>query len=115
MVIGFAAFGLVVTERPATWLRALRPGWGILLMLLAVLPWFLAIGFATHGQFFSDAVGGDLGRKLGSGDDAHWGPPGEHLLLLPALILPGTAAVPAALIGAWRARAAPPVRFLLAW
>ena len=63
----------------------LRPGWGVPLMIAAVLPWFVAIDLATHG-FFADAVGGDLGRKLTSGDDAHGGPPGLHLLLLPLLL-----------------------------
>ena len=35
---------LVVTERRAAWLRQLRPGWGVPLMLAVVLPWLVAIG-----------------------------------------------------------------------
>ena len=115
MVAGLAALALVVADRRAAWLRALRPGWGVPLMLAVVLPWFLAIGVATGGRFFADAVGGDLGRKLSSGDDAHWGPPGLHLLLLPLLVFPLSALLPGAAAWAWRGRAASPVRFLVAW
>ena len=115
MVAGLAAVALVVADRKAAWLRGLRASWGVPLMLAVVLPWFVAIGVATGGQFFADAVGGDLGRKLTSGDDAHWGPPGLHLVLLPLLLFPSAAALPGAVALAWRERRAAPVRFLLAW
>ena len=115
MVAGLAALALAAADRRAAWLRALRPGWGVPLMLAVVLPWFVAIGVATGGRFFADAVGGDLGRKLASGDDSHWGPPGLHLLLLPVLLFPLCGLLPGAALAAWRGRRAPPVRFLLAW
>ena len=115
MVAGLAAVALAVADRRAAWLRALRPGWGVLLLLAMVLPWFVAIGVATEGRFFADAVGGDLGRKLSSGDDAHGGPPGLHLLLAPLLLFPASALLPGALRLAWRGRAEPAIRFLLAW
>ncbi len=115
MVAGLAVVSLVVADRRATWLRSLRAGWGVPLMLLVVVPWFVAIGVATGGRFFADAVGGDLGRKLTSGDDAHWGPPGLHLVLLPFLLFPLAAALPGGVALAWRERRAAPVRFLLAW
>ena len=115
MVAGLAALALVVADRRAGWLRGLRAGWGVPLMLLVVLPWFVAIGVATEGRFFADAVGGDLARKLASGDDAHWGPPGLHLLLLPILLFPATAALPGAIVLAWQERRTPAVRMLLAW
>ena len=120
MVAGLACLTLVVADwrsaGGAGWLRALRAGWGVPLTLAVVLPWFVAIGVATHGQFFADAVGGDLGRKLTSGDDAHWGPPGLHLALLPLLVFPGTAALPGGVMAAWRGwRRDAGVRFLVAW
>ncbi len=115
MVAGLAVAALAVAERRGRWLLALRPGWGVPLTLLVVLPWFVAIGLATHGAFFGDAVGGDLGRKLASGDDAHGAPPGLHLLLLPLLAFPLTLPVLRALPEAWRRRREPAVRFLLAW
>lgn len=115
MVIALAALTLSIANRRARWLLVLRPAWGLPLMLMLVLPWFVAIGVATEGQFFADAVGGDLGRKLSSGDDAHGGWPGLHALLAPALLFPTTAALPGALLLAWRQRTSPAVRFLLAW
>ena len=115
MVAGLTVVALVVADRRGDWLRGLRAGWGVPLMLLVVLPWFVAIGTATHGKFFADAVGGDLGRKLTSGDDAHWGPPGLHLTLLPVLLFPAVAALPGGVVAAWRGRRDPAVRFLIAW
>ncbi len=115
MVAGLTVLALVVADRRAAWLRALRPGWGVPLMLAVVLPWFVAIGVATGGQFFADAVGGDLGRKLASGDDSHWGPPGLHLLLLPVLLFPLSGLLPGAVLAGWRGRRTAPARFLAAW
>ena len=115
MVVGLAAMTLCLWERRAAWLLALRPAWGAPLMLAIVLPWFAAIGLATHGAFFTDAVGGDLAAKLSGGAEAHGGFPGEHLLLLPLLAFPATIPVLAALPAAWRERRNPAARFLIAW
>ena len=118
MVVGLTAGTLWLLDRRAGragFVGRLHAGWGVPLMLAVVLPWFVAIGVATDGRFFSDAVGGDLGRKLTSGDDAHGGPPGLHLMLLPLLVFPGTAALPGGVAAAWRQRGTPAVRFLLAW
>ena len=118
MVAGLAAISLVIAdrrERGAGWLASLRPGWGVPLMLVVVLPWFLAIGLATQGRFFAEAVGGDLGRKLTGDDEAHGAPPGTHLALLPLTLFPASIVIVAALPAAWRARAEPATRFLLAW
>ena len=115
MVVGLAVLGAGVVGRRWAWLQVLRVAWGLPLMLAVVLPWFVAIGVATGGKFFADAVGGDLGRKLSSGDDAHWGPPGLHLVLLPLLLFPASAALPAAVRMAWRERRLAPVLFLVAW
>ena len=41
----------------AAWLRQLRPGWGLPLMLAVVLPWLIAIGIASGGAFFEIAIG----------------------------------------------------------
>ncbi len=115
MVAGLAAAALTLADRRARWLLALRPVTGVPLMLLAVLPWFVAIGLATHGAFFDDSVGGDLARKLIGGDETHGAPPGLHLLLLPLLAFPATLPVLAALPLCWRQRREPAIRFLLAW
>jgi hypothetical protein len=114
MVSGLAVATLVIWSRRAAWLLALRPTWGIPLMLAAVLPWFVAIELATHGAFLAQSVGGDLGSKLAGGSESHGGFFGEHLLLLPLLAFPSGFLI-TALPGAWRDRARPPGKFLLAW
>lgn len=119
MVAALTAGTLCAWDRRAGWLGGLRARWGVPLMLAVVLPWFAAIGVATHGRFFAQAVGGDLGRKLAGGDDAHWGPPGLHLALLPILAFPATVPVLCALPRLWRGlrgrEADPATRFLVAW
>ena len=115
MIAGLTAGTLAAWDRRAPWLRALRPGWGVPLMLLVVLPWFVAIGVATRGAFFAEAVGGDLGDKLAGGAESHWGPPGLHLALLPLLLFPGSALAIPGIAAAWRDRLEPRARILLAW
>jgi 4-amino-4-deoxy-L-arabinose transferase-like glycosyltransferase len=115
MVLCLTILALCLWERRARWLLALRPAWGAPLMLAAILPWFIAIGFATHGAFFAQAVGGDLGRKLAGGAEAHGGFPGLHLLLLPLLAFPSTIPVLAAFPAAWADRRDRATQFLLAW
>lgn len=115
MVAALACATLAVWDRRAKWLvDVLCPAWGVPLAVLVVLPWFVAIGIATHGAFFQDAIGGDLGRKLTSGDDAHGGFPGEHFLLLPLLAFPSSLLVLGALPGLWQLRD-DATRFLVAW
>ncbi len=116
MVLGLTAGTLCLWERRARWLAALRPGWGVPLLLASVAPWFVAIGLATHGRFVTEAVGGDLGQKLAGGREAHGAPPGLHLLLLPLLAFPATLPGICGLHSAWAGRRSDPAaRFLIAW
>jgi 4-amino-4-deoxy-L-arabinose transferase-like glycosyltransferase len=115
MVAGLSAATLAAWGRSGAWLRALRPAWGVPLMLGAILPWFVAIEIATHGAFLAQSVGGDLSSKLAGGSESHGGFFGEHLLLLPLLAFPSGLFVITALPGAWRDRSGPAAKFLLAW
>ena len=99
----------------APWLRPLRPGWGIPLMLAIVAPWFIAIGIATDGRFFADAIGGDMLSKVGSAEEAHWGPPGYYLATFGIAAFPASFLVLLALSSVWRDRLRPASRYLLAW
>ncbi len=99
----------------APWLRALRPAWGVPLMLACALPWFVAIGIATEGRFFSEAVGDDMLGKVGSSGERHWGPPGLYIAIFGVTAFPAAFFVLHALPSAWAQRVQPPVRFLLAW
>ncbi|MGE3143269.1 MAG: glycosyltransferase family 39 protein, partial [Hyphomonadaceae bacterium] len=104
------------------WMRPLAFWPGPMLAAAIVLPWMIAIGVATQGQFFAEAIGGDLAPKLAGGAEGHAAPPGYHLLLLPLLIFPATLALPQAARLGWRVlRAARTeaalagARFCLAW
>ena len=115
MVPLLAGITLAVVDRGAPWLRALRPGWGLPLMVAAAAPWFVAIGIATEGRFFEQAVGGDMLSKIGSGEEKHGGPPGFYLLTFAIAAFPSAWIVLTGLPAAWRDRLNPPTRVLLAW
>jgi 4-amino-4-deoxy-L-arabinose transferase-like glycosyltransferase len=86
-------------------------------MLTMTLPWFIAIGIASKGAFFQQALGEDFLAKLGSGKEKHWGPPGFYFVLFwwsfwpAALVVPGGVA-----LWLWRnAKVHRKALFLLAW
>lgn len=116
MVPLLAGITLAASDRfAAPWLPALRPLWGAPLMLAVAAPWLVAIGIATGGRFFADAVGGDLLAKVGGGEESHWGPPGYYLATFGLAAFPAAVFVLRALPGAWEDRLRPAPRFLLAW
>jgi 4-amino-4-deoxy-L-arabinose transferase-like glycosyltransferase len=105
---------LAVADRGAPWLRALRPGWGVPLLLAAALPWFVATGVVTEGAALAALLRGDLlGQLAGLGGQDRW--PGFHLLAFAATAFPAAWIALLALPGVWRDRAERGPRFLLAW
>jgi 4-amino-4-deoxy-L-arabinose transferase-like glycosyltransferase len=114
-----AGLTLLVADRAwqngAAWLRALRPAWGVPLMLAAAAPWFIAVTIATEGRFLTDAIGGDMLSKVGGADENHWGPPGYYAAIFGITGFPAAFLVLMAIPGAWRDRIQPATRFLLAW
>jgi 4-amino-4-deoxy-L-arabinose transferase-like glycosyltransferase len=106
---------LVIADRKGAWLRALRPLWGVPLLLALVLPWLVSIEIATQGQFLNEAVGHDLLGKVAGAQEAHGAPPGYYLALLPVTFWPGTLFLGFGAVWAWRNRRLPAARFLLAW
>lgn len=115
MVWGLAAIVLCIRERSWRWFASLRPGWGLLLCLLVVLPWFLAIAWKTGGAFFSASVGNDMLGKVAEGQEKHWGPPGLYLLMFFGTYWPAAAFAAMAIPFAWARRREPQIAFLLAW
>ncbi|MGE3302070.1 MAG: ArnT family glycosyltransferase [Hyphomonadaceae bacterium] len=120
LAAGLCLAALFFWERQPGWMRPLLWPAGPALAAAIAAPWFIAIGMATKGAFFAEAVGGDIGGKLTGGDEGHGGPPGYHLLLAPLLLFPAIIAAPAAVrLAAVRLRAggaqAAPLRFLIAW
>lgn len=122
MAAGLTLLALWLWEQRARWMAPLAWWPGPVLAALMVTPWMIAIGLATEGRFFTEAVGGDLAPKLVGGQEGHAGLPGFHLLLLPFLIFPVTYVLPAAGRLAFEALRAPRadeahkgMRFLIAW
>lgn len=107
------AFSFV--ERDWLWLKRLRPAWGWLVMLAVVLPWCIAIGVVSHGEFFQRAVGRNFLGKIGHGQEAHGAFPGYHLAVFAIAFWPGSFFAAAAIPVIWSWRASWKIRFLLCW
>lgn len=115
LVTGGTVLGLIATERRAKWLLALKPLWGVPLMLALAAPWYVAIGFATHGAFFKTALGYSVVGKIAGAHQRHGGPIGYHTLLFPAMFWPGSLFALLSIPFVWAQRRTPAVRFCLAW
>jgi 4-amino-4-deoxy-L-arabinose transferase-like glycosyltransferase len=99
----------------ACW-RRLRPSWGVPLFLAVVLPWFVAIGVLTQGEFFRFAVGDQLVTRAARGVEQHGAFPGYYVVTMLGCFHPWSSLVPAALLAAWKGRRErPELGFLLGW
>jgi 4-amino-4-deoxy-L-arabinose transferase-like glycosyltransferase len=107
---------VLLTDRRRPWLANLHLRWGPLLMLAVALPWLIAIGIASGGEFFRISVGQDFVWKLQSGREAHGSPPGFYILVFWGTFWPAALfATGAAGLAVWRARRSRRILFLIAW
>jgi 4-amino-4-deoxy-L-arabinose transferase and related glycosyltransferases of PMT family len=106
---------LAIMDRSANWLWRLRPLWGLLWLLVLVLPWFVAIFWRAGDAFFADSVGGDMLSKLANAQESHGAPPLTYFVLFWVTFWPGAPLAGMAAPAIWRARREPGVQFLLAW
>ena len=110
-----AVIALAANDRRA-WLKNLHWRWGVPFLLLITLPWLIAIGFASNGDFFTQSVAQDFAGKLQTPHEKHWGPPGFYLLVFLWTFWPATLFVTADTIRAlWMMRRSRRMVFLLAW
>ncbi|NWH08040.1 MAG: glycosyltransferase family 39 protein [Alphaproteobacteria bacterium] len=114
-ITGMTVLALIAWERRAAWLSSLRPLAGAVIAALIVLPWAIAIGIATDGAFYRDALLGDFGGKVTGEAERHGGVPGYYLMLTAATLWPGILFLLPTAIAASRARSEPAIRFLIAW
>jgi 4-amino-4-deoxy-L-arabinose transferase-like glycosyltransferase len=114
MFAGLTIVTLAILDRGASWLWRLRPVWGLMWMLVLVLPWFVAIYWRAGEAFFTDSVGGDMLSKLAA-QESHGAPPGLYLLLFWITFWPGSPLTAMAAPAVWRARREPGAQYLLAW
>ena len=108
--LGFAA-----QRRRFDWLPALRPVSGLAATALIAGPWAVAIGLATEGRFFSEAIGGDMFGKIGAAQEQHGAPPGYHAGLTLALFWPAAALIAPGLFEIWRERGRWGTQLVAAW
>ncbi|MGN6516997.1 MAG: ArnT family glycosyltransferase [Rhizomicrobium sp.] len=114
-VVAVTIIAISLWDRDWKWLRSLHWGWGLLLTAVIVLPWGLAIEFATQGQFYEQALGHDFAAKILGGQETHGAPPGYYLLLASVTLWPATLfALPGVGTGI-ALRRDPAIRYLLAW
>jgi len=114
MFVGLTILVLAVLDRSAIWLWRMRPVWGLMWMLVLVLPWFILIFLRAGDAFFADSLGGDMLSKLAA-QESHGAPPGLYLLLFWVTFWPGAALAGMAAPAVWRARREPGAQYLLAW
>ncbi|MCO5732131.1 glycosyltransferase family 39 protein [Rhizobium sp. SSA_523] len=115
MVIGLTGLGITLTERSFSLLRALSPLAGIAAMLAVVLPWLLAIGLISGGDFFRESIGRDVLGKIATAQESHGAPPGTYLLVALATFWPLSVFASLAFSFAFRRRTEKSVRFLFFW
>jgi len=114
MFVALTIAALAFFDRSVAWLWRLRPVWGLIWLLVLVLPWFVAIFWRAGETFFTDSIGGDMLSKL-SAQESHGAPPGVYLLLFWLTFWPGAPLAAMAAPAVWRARREPGAQFLLAW
>jgi 4-amino-4-deoxy-L-arabinose transferase-like glycosyltransferase len=114
MFVGLTIGTVTILDRSASWLKRLQPVWGLMWMLVLVMPWFIAIFLRAGDTFFADSIGGDMLSKLAA-QESHGAPPGTYFLLFWSTFWPGAPLAGLAAPAVWRARREPEVRFLLGW
>src|SRR6266566_1252471 len=114
MFVGLPIVVLAYFDRSVAWLGRMRPLWGLMWLLVLVLPWFVAIFWRAGDAFFSDSLGGDMLSKLAA-QESHGAPPGIYLLLFWVTFWPGAPLAGMAAPAVWRARREPGAQYLLAW
>ena len=115
MVIGSTIALLALHRRGLLWLAPLRFRQGGILLLVLVLPWFIAISLRSGGAFWTASLGADLLAKVGEGQESHGAPPGSYLLAVWLTFWPAAILLPFAVLYALRNWKSPEVVFCLAW
>ncbi len=80
LISGLTLAALLLAARSFALASMLRPLWGLLIVVLLVAPWLVAIGIASDGAFFREALGRDFLGKIATAQERHGAPPGAYLL-----------------------------------
>jgi len=112
---GLSVFALSFWERRWAWISSMRPLFGLGIVILLNVPWLVAIGLVTSGEYFTQAIGLDFLGKVAGSAEGHWGPPGYYLVSLLAGFWPAWLFLPPAIVYALARLREGAVRFLVAW
>lgn len=111
----FTLLGLCWRERSFALVRLLQPLYGVPLLLLCVVPWFVMITIKSGGAFWAEAVGKDLLAKVNTGAERSMIPPGYYIVVFWATFWPACLLVAQTLPWMWAQRRDPKVTALLLW
>nr|WP_241735830.1 glycosyltransferase family 39 protein [Aquisalinus flavus] len=117
-VLTIAALGLWLLStgrNPFRFGLAHRPFTGLAILALIVGPWAVAIGLATEGRFFTEALGDDAFGKFAEVQESHDGSFLYYLKTVWLFFWPAALFIPLALWHAVRRWRDPAVAFCLAW
>jgi 4-amino-4-deoxy-L-arabinose transferase-like glycosyltransferase len=115
MIVGLTAATLSIIDRSVRWLQELRPLYGVVWLVVLVLPWFIAIYARTGNAFLLDSVVHDTLGKIANSQESHGAPPGYYVVLFFATFFPASILAGLAAAAVWAKRREAPIRFLLAW
>lgn len=115
LVLASTLTWLWYTDKNLSWFWRLKPWVGIPYSLLLIVPWFVAISLASHGEFMQQSAGHDLLAKLWQGQDRGVLLPGLHLLAFPIVFFPFSLLTMMALPDVWARRQEKAFRFCLGW
>ncbi|MCY1668051.1 ArnT family glycosyltransferase [Rhizobium sp. SL86] len=115
LIIGLTGLGITLTERSFSLLRSLSPVRGMLAMAAVVLPWLIAIGVISGGDFFRESLGRDVLGKIATAQESHGAPPGTYLLVALGTFWPLSVFASLAFVFAWKNRREKAVQFLFYW
>lgn len=115
LVVGMTCAGLAIRGDARKLIAAVRPAFGLAILILTVSPWAVAINAATEGRFFEEALGGDMLAKISTAQESHSGPPGYYALLVYALFWPAAALIVPGVGRAIKQRSDWRFWFLISW
>ena len=92
----------MVVGGPTTCWKRLERRRGLLILAGVTLPWFVAIGIVSRGDFYRVAVGFHIIQRVTSGIEEHGGFPGYYVVLSVLTFYPWSGLVPARFTAAGR-------------
>lgn len=113
--VGLTVIALSIWEGRWGWISTMRPMFGLGILILINVPWLVAIGLVTSGQYFTDSIGQDFFGKALTSQESHWGPPGYYLVSLLVGFWPGWLFLAPGIVYAIARSREGAVRFLIAW